>query len=406
MNASHQIKFILFMTALILLTTSAAACVAPQVNATPTPLPPPTLGSIEQPTQPVSEVPPTQTSPTTDATSPTEAAPTATPVGPADPYAGLVYDTSEGLFLVGRDGESTRLIEHPDTTITIDAAISPDGSQVVYAAAGDVEDLWLADLTTGERRNITNTPDRSEFAPQLWPARPGVIVFESKSSQEPLFGYGHPSVVNWDGSDYRVLDPQKGGPIALSPDGQTIAFGCCGSPGVLYDWSNGPVLFSPGAYGLNIDKLFMPEFSPSGDRLAWKAGGNLTTNQYESAIAIFDLQAKRAQLLHIFAPVGGGSFPEYLSWSPDGEWIAFVTFNEPGAPPRQPALWVSRPDGSQEVLIGPGYNPVWSPDGKLLVFNRSEGTPPVDQAFVVQAGNWQEPTQLPYQGHINSWIER
>jgi Tol biopolymer transport system component len=406
MNAFRPVKLFPLMTAILLFSMIAVSCVAPQVTATPTPLPPPTQDFGRQATQTAAEALPTQTSLSTEVVSPTEAAATATPDSPADPYAGLVYDTSEGLFLVARDGESTRLIEHPDTTITIDAAVSPDGSQVVYAAAGDVKDLWLADLTTGERRNITNTPDRSEFAPQLWPARPGVIVFESKSSQEPLFGYGHPSVVNLDGSDYRVLDPQQGGPIALSADGQTIAFGCCDSPGVLYNWNDGPQLLTPAAYGLNIDKLFMPEFSPSGDRLAWKAGGNLTTNQYESAIAIFDLQEKRAQLLHIFAPVGGGSFPEYLSWSPDGEWIAFVTFNEPGAPPRQPALWVSRPDGSQEVLIGPGYNPVWSPDGKLLVFNRSEGTPPVDQAFVVQAGNWQEPAQLPYQGHINSWIER
>jgi len=406
MKAFHPLKFLPFLTAMLLLALSAAACGTPQLTNTPTPLPPPTREFAQQPTPTVWVALPTPTSAAPDSAIHTQATATATQSGPADPYAGLVFDTSEGLFLVARNGEPERLIEHPDTTLTIDAAISADGSQVVYAAAGDVKDLWLADLTSGERRNLTNTPDRSEFAPQLWPARPDVIVFESKSSDEPLFGYGHPSIVNWDGSDYRVLDPQKGGPIALSPDGQTIAFGCCDSPGVLYDWSDGPVLLSPGAYGLNIDKLFMPEFSPSGELLAWKSGGNLTTNQYQSAIAIFDRQAMHAQLLHIYSPVGGGSFPEYLRWSPDGEWMAFVTFNEPGAPARQPALWVSRPDGSQEYLIGGGYNPVWSPGGKLLAFNRSEGTPPVDLAFTVEAGNWQEPQQIPYQGHLNTWIER
>jgi Tol biopolymer transport system component len=406
MKAFRPQKFLPFLTAMLVLAISASACGAPQLTNTPTPLPPPTQGFAQQPTPTESEAQPPPTSTSANSASPTQAAATATRAVPADPFAGLVYDTSEGLFLVARNGDAERLIEHPDTTIAIDATVSPDGSQVVYAAAGDVKDLWLVDLTSGERRNLTNTPERSEFAPQLWPAHPEVIVFESKSSEEPLFGYGHPSLINRDGSDYRVLDPQKGGPIALSADGRTIAFGCCDSPGVLYDWSDGALPLSPGAYGLNIEKLFKPVFSPNSDLLAWISGGNLTTNQYQSAIAIFDRESMQAQLLHIYAPVGGGSFPQYLSWSPDGEWIAFVTYNEPGAPPRQPALWVSRPDGSQEHLIGSGYNPVWSPDGKALAFNRSEGSPPVDLAFAVQAGNWQESQQLAYPGHLNSWIQR
>ncbi|OGO17995.1 MAG: hypothetical protein A2Z14_11650 [Chloroflexi bacterium RBG_16_48_8] len=173
------------------------------------------------------------------------------------PYAGLVYSTEEGLWLVEADGRSRFLIDQPE------GALSPDGTEVAYSV-GEPEDLWIADLSTGEKRNLTNSPARREFSPQWWSERPDLIVFQSKSTEEELFGYGNPTVVNLDGSGYLILDDQKGPPLALSPDGKSIAFGCCEGPGILYSWPEGPSIFDPVGYGVDARKLFLPEWSPDG----------------------------------------------------------------------------------------------------------------------------------------------
>jgi hypothetical protein len=174
------------------------------------------------------ETTPTQTTSVTNVRT-TAPVSTPTPESPSDPYAGLAYATQEGIFLLDHSGKPKLLIENPDTSTSIDAALSPDGSQVIYAGPGDVKDLWLANLSTGEERYLTNTADRTEFSPQWWPARPGVIVFESKQAEDYPYYSGNPTVINLDGSDYRVLDAFTGGPVALSPNGQALAFGCCES---------------------------------------------------------------------------------------------------------------------------------------------------------------------------------
>ena len=180
------------------------------------------------------ETTPTQTTSRTDQRTATPG-PTSTPEGPSDPYAGLAYGTQEGIFVFNRDGKPKLLMENPNPTAALDAALSPDGSQVIYAGPGDIKDLWLADLNTGTKRNLTNTPDRAEFSPHWWPARPDVTVFESRPAEDEYDYSGHPTVINLDGSGYRVLDAFTGGPVAPSPGGQSIAFCLCGFPGGIHD---------------------------------------------------------------------------------------------------------------------------------------------------------------------------
>jgi Tol biopolymer transport system component len=63
-----------------------------------------------------------------------------------------------------------------------------------------------------------------------------------------------------------------------------------------------------------------------------------------------------------------------VQWSPDGRWIAFS-----GRPPTGFAYWevyLIHPDGSGLKEITPhtggclGFAPIWSPDGKELLFAR------------------------------------
>jgi dipeptidyl aminopeptidase/acylaminoacyl peptidase len=68
---------------------------------------------------------------------------------------------------------------------------------------------------------------------------------------------------------------------------------------------------------------------------------------------------------HIFQPFLFGISAEFVEFSKDGQWAAYVSYPEG-------ALWKCRVDGSQRTqLTFPPYKPIlprWSPDGKTIVF--------------------------------------
>jgi len=327
-----------------------------------------------------------------------------TPIGtesaPHAPSAGLIYTTAEGLWGIDADGSAVPLLDQPG------AQISPDGRRAVFSArggAGGSSDVWLVDLETGERRNLTNTPDRDEVNPAWWPGRPDVIIFGSGVGME-IPDAGYPTVVRTDGSDYEVLDTDQGGPRALSPNGRSVAYGGYDAVGSIYRWGEGPESFEPARHGIPVEKLYEPAWHPDGRRLAWKVGGALAgEGTWQIGIALFDLDAETAQLLHAYEPVGG-TFDADLAWSPDGEWLAFVTHQEPPAEGRLPNLWAVRLEDGEETYVGAGADPTWSPDGQRLAFADVRGEDAT--LAVAEVGTWQvRQVALPHDiDSVSGWV--
>jgi Tol biopolymer transport system component len=327
-------------------------------------------------------------------------APTDTESAPDPPSAGLIYATAGGLWGIAADGSPIPLIDQPG------AQISPDGRQALFSAGRDTEgssDIWLADLETGERHNLTNTPDRDEVNPVWWHGRSELILFGSGVGMNML-DTGYPTVVRTDGSDYEVLDTAQGGPFAPSPDGRMVAYGGYDDVGAIYRWDAGPEPFEPARYGLSVEKLYQPAWHPDGRRLAWKVGGDLTgEGKRQIGIALFDLEAETAGLFHPYEPVGG-TFDTDLAWSPNGEWLAFVTHQEPPAEGRLPNLWVVRWRDGEETYVGAGIDPTWSPDGRHLAYTDVQG----ERAFlaIAEVGTWQvRQVDLPYDiDSVSGWV--
>jgi eukaryotic-like serine/threonine-protein kinase len=110
--------------------------------------------------------------------------------------------------------------------------------------------------------------------------------------------------------------------------------------------------------------------SPDGKRI-YAVG-----EQSRSELVRYD--AKSGQFLPYFegAPIGDVSF------SRDGNWLAYVTYPDG-------ILWRSRINGTQKLQLtsaepGGAFLPSWSPDGKQIVFSREEATKPA-RLFLISA---------------------
>ena len=383
------------------------------------------LGQIGGLATPVAPVPGADHPPAYDFAAPVVRAPLPTPPPPTPapvtsdaggslvPF-GLVYQTAGGLWHVNADGESVRIFEQPDVNGTIWPVVSPDGTRILYTEA---DDIWLADLPTGERRNLTQTPGRSECCAQWWPGQADGILFSSWTAGSGGQHFGFPTVARLDGADdghprdYRVLDEDRLS-FALpapAPDGQTVAYDRAVQPW-LYRPDTGPVPFDLAPYGLPGDPLFhvySPAWSPDGRRLAWVVG-DCRAAECQRSIGVFDLQAQTAQLLHSHTPAGIGGHPPAPVWSPDGRWLAFAAWDEN---PDDAGLWVLRADGQQQekhhLALGLGRyapDPVWSPDGRWLAFSGTSRDGE-EGHWLVEVGAWSgRRVDLAPDGVIVDWV--
>jgi Tol biopolymer transport system component len=310
---------------------------------------------------------------------------TEVPPPPAHRASGLILSNSDGTWWIDREGEIQLLI---DKSL---ARFSPDGKWIAYGEedpATTMDDIWLMEVATGLRKNITNTPGRSENIPFWVPGHLNILLFGS-DTEIGRTNSSFPTVVSIDGSGYEILDPDTGGFRAVSPDGETFFYGGYDGTMLLYRWETGTEVFDPSDFDIAVEKLFEPTWSPDGNKIAWFAAGYFLNNETtQLGIVIFDLNTQSASLMHVYEPQGGSEFMNYLVWSPDGEWLAFTTHNEPPATGRAPNLWVIRPDGTDEVYIAEGTVPVWRYDGKYLAFQglNEEST---EEVFLAGSSSWE-----------------
>jgi hypothetical protein len=275
---------------------------------------------------------------------------------------GLIYiDMNRAeSWMVGSDKQLVKLFDG------INLRISPDGSQAIYEADGD---LWIANLNDQTPRNLIHTPDKIENNAQWWPANGDIIVYELMLSSPGIqANSGVLSIINMDGSGNEQIG---GGPSsslpALSSDGKTIAYEILGNP-MLYEVGVGSHPFDALSFGLNPSKppeFYSPAWSPDGKVLLWWMVENPSGENKVYSLLRFNLHEKSYTALYITrqAVTTQGWLPSPV-WSPNGKWLAIQTRGE--TTPWD--LIISRDDGSQWQRFGFASDPVWSPDGQRLVF--------------------------------------
>ncbi|MFZ0923669.1 MAG: hypothetical protein WA020_11460, partial [Candidatus Acidiferrales bacterium] len=271
------------------------------------------------------------------------------------PGAFKVYDDTYPLSQIAR-----RNLQTGDEDILTDAVgsgirpvLSPDGNQLVYGTYHEGETaLRIMNLATGDDRWL-KFPVQHDMQ-------------ETLITEGTLPGYsftpdGKDLIVFYGGKIHRLNVADRSDSI--------IPFSA------QIDRQLGPRLYFPTRVEEGPVKARLiqdPQQSPDGKRVAF----SVLTHLY-----VMDLPDGKPERL---ANVTDRAFQP--AWSPDGEWIAYVTWSDQGG-----QIWKVRADGQsapQQITQVPAYyyDPAWSPDGTKIVALRAAVDARLSEVMDFEAG--------------------
>ncbi len=235
-------------------------------------------------------------------------------------------------------------------------------------------DMCLVDPETGAVENLTEVERVSDYNSGLFffPGDDGKLGFQAL-----IDGVSHPFVMDRDGSNKRD--------VSSGPEG--FAYGYSASPdGARIAYHKDYQIYVAGADGANPIHIetgnpfnFVPQWSPDGEWLLFVSGEHYNCHPHvarpdgSELRKLADRNGYEGVIAFLDVEDFHGGSSDVPVWSKDGHWIYYTAAVED----RVELMRVS-PDGAIEQLTQspPGtkvYHPTPSPDGRWLVFgsNRS-----------------------------------
>ncbi|MFC2023863.1 DPP IV N-terminal domain-containing protein, partial [Chloroflexota bacterium] len=259
---------------------------------------------------------------------PPKATPTPKPKKTPKPAGKLAFQTSFGgpIYSISVDGSGLQRL-----TTGIEPAWSPDGNQIAFARWQQPRGMWVIDADgSGERRVF-------DWGETRWPSW-------SPDGSEILFSH------------------QKGG----REGGEKCFFGFCFTIPQTRQWHLAVVNANDGSFVEPTASKFAlgPDFAPDGSLAVYADVQGLR------------IQNENQSLSYLITDDGRDNSP---MWSPDGSQVAFVrrqhdhwevyVVNADGSKVRRLTDTPRKPGGS----VADSVSPAWSPDGNYIAFltNRS-----------------------------------
>jgi eukaryotic-like serine/threonine-protein kinase len=267
------------------------------------------------------------------------------------------------------------------------AAWSPSGTMLAYVSRTD---LFLAKADGSEAHKVITMKDTSVIDNPVWSPDNAHLRFAAWDSVRGISPLWEVSV---DGTGLHRLLPAWNKPSdrlccgKWTADGKYFVFGARGQIWALprktgfFGSETKPIqlTFSP----LTLDT---PLPSKDGKQLF------VVGRTFRGQLVRYDSKSGE------FSPFLGGISAEYVDFSKDSKWVAYVSYPEG-------TLWRSRADGSERLQLSypPGYavNPRWSPDGKKIVFFEMLTDKPARIVEVSADGG--SPQQLMPDDPISQW---
>ena len=232
------------------------------------------------------------------------------------------------------------------------AAWSPDGKMLAYS---NLNDLFVAKKDGTDSHKILTV--KGDIKHLTWSPDSSGLRFDSTESAGNI-GQQIAWEVSAAGTDLRRLlagwhDPPDECCGKWTVDGEYFVFQSNGQIWALPKTSNLRAEAKPISLTSSPLSLSSPLPSRDGKRIF------LIGQTYRGELIRYDAKSRQ------FASFLGGISAEYVAFSKDGQWVAYVSYPEG-------TLWRSKLDGSERLqLTNPPMYPVlprWSPDGKNILF--------------------------------------
>ena len=276
-----------------------------------------------------------------------------------------------GLYAERADGSGAVDLTPADTA-ALEPAWAPDGRHIAYThkPSSAASSIVVVGPTGDDARNLT-----AGSAP-IWAPDSSRIAY--------IAGDGIESI-GPDGSSRLVVDPTPATSVhscpSYSPDGTMI----------VSDMSDyGPNYPSEGHHELRVVRadghglVGSYDTSLSDVCASWSPDSRLLVFSYAGHITTIHPDASSPHLL-TNGPCTADLSPQ---WAHDGTRIMFTrSYPHPGSGPAVPLLapcpsggtdgiWSITADGARDALIhaGPGFNPIWSPDDRLIAYGTTTTT--------------------------------
>lgn len=227
-----------------------------------------------------------------------------------------------------------------------------------YYRGGMADDIWIVDPKTGQTENITNNPAQDVF-PMYYGNK--VYFVSDRDRTANLFVYDTQTKQTQKVTSFTEFDvkfPTLGGDAIVFENGGYI---------YLHDLNNGQtrkldiIIAEDFASGRSkqVDAskfVYSADLSPDGKRVVLGARGD-----------VFTVPAKTGVTRNLTQ--SSGVHDRNVGWSPDGQWISYVS-DRTG----EDELYIQQQDGSapaKQLTKGGGaykFNPVWSPDSRYLLY--------------------------------------